>query len=163
VHVRIIGIGQPAAGDDGVGCAVLAALRRRGVPHGVELVPALEPTALIDALDTPAGVILVDALAGGEPGAVRTVAEDELACRPGPVSSHGVGVAAALALARQLHPGAPSWLRIVTIGIRQPDRYTGGLSPAVAAAIPAAVALVLQLVSDGPRTRAWHAGEERPR
>ena len=34
---RIVGLGQPAAGDDGVGLAVLDWLRERGVPAGVEL------------------------------------------------------------------------------------------------------------------------------
>ena len=48
MRARVIGLGQAAAGDDGVGLAVLDALRARGVPADVELVRATEDVALGD-------------------------------------------------------------------------------------------------------------------
>ena len=40
MRARIIGLGQAAAGDDGVGLAVLEWLQARGVPPDIEVVRA---------------------------------------------------------------------------------------------------------------------------
>ena len=47
-RARVIALGQAAAGDDGVGFAILEEIRRRGVPAGVELTSAPDPTALLE-------------------------------------------------------------------------------------------------------------------
>jgi hydrogenase maturation protease len=145
---RVIGLGQAAAGDDGVGLAVLDALGARGVPAGVELVRAPEDTALVALLETAVPVILVDAVLGSPAGEVLELDPAELAQRNGrAVSTHGIGVADAVELARTLVPDgvAPS-IRVVAVTIERPARYEVRLSPAVAAALPRAVAHVLALV-----------------
>jgi hydrogenase maturation protease len=144
----VIALGQSAAGDDGVGLAVLEALRARGVPEGVELVRAAEDSALVALLETSAPVVLVDAVLGSPPGEVVELAPEELAPRGlRPVSTHGLGVAQALALARALAPGRIAPLvRIVAVTIAQPVEYAWELSPAVAAAAPRAVERVLALL-----------------
>jgi hydrogenase maturation protease len=148
---RVIGLGQPVAADDGVGIAVVRRLREMGVAPGVELFEAAEPTAIIPLLATPAPVILVDAvIGGGSPGQVLELSPERLdPRRPMPLSTHGVGVVQAVALARTLSPEAVSpRIRIVGVTIARPDRYRHALSPAVAAAVPRAAAAVVALAED---------------
>ena len=145
---RVIGLGQRVAGDDGVGLAVVDALRARGVPAGVEVVCASEDAALVSLLETAVPVVLVDAVLGSPAGDVLELDPAELARRDAhAVSTHGIGVADAVALARTLAPEtvAPS-VRVVAVTIERPARYETGLSPAGAAALPHAVARVLALV-----------------
>lgn len=148
MNARVIGLGQAAAGDDGVGFAVLDWLRRRGPRPGVELMAAREAGALVALLATERRVIIVDAVVGGgAPGAVHTLGLDELA-RVGltPISSHGVGVAEVVALVALLGAAPPS-VQMVAVSIARPARPVFGLSPAVAAAVPRAAARVLALLS----------------
>lgn len=150
MRARVIALGQAAAGDDGVGLAVLEALRTRGVPAGVELVRAPEDVALVSLLETRAPVVIVDAVLGNPAGEVLELAPAELARRGGrAVSTHGIGVPEAVELARALAPTAvtPS-IRVVAVTIARPARYEQRLSPAVAAALPRAVERVLALVGD---------------
>lgn len=144
---RVFGLGQPAAGDDGVGPAVIAALEQRAL-EGVALTVVAEPSALIEALELPEPVVLVDALvaAGCQPGEVLVLAEDEIARRaPRTVSSHGMGVADAIAMARTLH-GAVCPITLVAVAIAAPDRHQIGLSEPVAAAVARAADRVVELV-----------------
>jgi hydrogenase maturation protease len=143
---RVIALGQAAAGDDGVGLAVLEALRAAGVPADVELVRAPEDAALVGLLETPLPVVLLDAVLEDPPGRVIDVVPEAVAPRR-TVSTHGLGVAQAIALARVVAPGrvSPS-IRLVGITIARPARYAQALSPAVAAAVPAAVTRVRALV-----------------
>ncbi len=140
-RARVIALGQSAAGDDGVGLAVLDALR--GTAE-VELVHAAEDSALVSLLATPVPVVLVDAVVGGRPGEVVELEAEELAASGvRPVSTHGLGVGRAIALARVLTPEAVSpAIRIVGITIARPARYAQRLSPEVAAAVPRAAARV---------------------
>jgi hydrogenase maturation protease len=146
--VRIIGLGQPVAGDDGVGIAIVRRLREQGVPPGAELCEVPEPTALIPLLATHAPVVLVDAAVGGRrPGEVLVLTPDAFAGgRAVPLSTHGLGVLQAVELARTLTPEAVSRrIQIVAVTIVRPARHGDGLSPEVAAAVPRAVAAVRAL------------------
>ncbi len=143
---RIVALGQRAAGDDAVGLAVLDALRRAALPPGTELVEAAEATALVDLLVTDRPVVVVDAVVGpGRIGEVLALDAGALATSTDrPVSTHGVDVAQALALARVLSPEtAARSIAIVAVRIAPPARFTHGLSDAVAAAVPRAVSTVL--------------------
>lgn len=146
MDARVIGMGQPAAGDDGVGFAVLAELRRRGTPPGVKLFEATEATGLADLLETTASVIVVDAIASTDPpGKVLELPPEHVdSPRLQFVSTHGIGLVETIALARLVAPAsiAPSvW--IVGVTIVRPHRYGYGLSPAVARAVPRAAKAVL--------------------
>lgn len=141
---RVIAMGQAAAGDDGVGFAVLDRLRRDGVPPDVELLRAEEDAALVDLLRTRRTVVIVDAVLGTPAGVVVDLAPDELAARGlTPMSTHGIGVVQAIALARAVAADevAPA-IRIVGVTIERPARYEQALSPAVAAAVAPAAARV---------------------
>jgi hydrogenase maturation protease len=148
MQARIIALGQAAAGDDGVGFAVLDELHRRELPRDIELLRAQEATALIPLLETPARVVLVDAAVGATPGEVIALTVDELsdeAVRP--LSSHGMGIGEVIGLARTLSPDriSPS-IRLVAITIARPERFGHGLTPAVAAAVGRAADTVVELV-----------------
>jgi hydrogenase maturation protease len=147
---RVVALGQPAAGDDGAGCAVLEALRERGVPDGVRLERLPEPSALVPLLAEPGALIVLDAVVGPPPGQVLVLSPEELARkRLQAVSSHGLGVAEALELGRALASGSRSPpVRLIAVAIPPPERHRLGLSPEVAAAVPEAAARVLELLGE---------------
>jgi hydrogenase maturation protease len=138
--LRIVGIGSPA-GDDQAGWLVVQALARgawaQRCPPGTRLVALDRPGAqLIGHLEGADVAVLIDALrSGAAPGTIHRVRADWLT-EPGPlVSSHGLGVASALALARAL--GAlPATLLIYGIEI-DPAATGGAPSEPVRAAVDA--------------------------
>ncbi|WP_224246307.1 hydrogenase maturation protease [Hyalangium gracile] len=148
-RTRVIGLGQAAAGDDQVGLAVIEHLRERGAPDGVELLTAAEPSALLPLLETPAPVVLVDAVLAAPPGEVLVLEPEELEQRGlSTMSTHGLGVAQAVALARVLSPAAVSpSIRIIGVSISPPGRFQQGLSPDVAAAVPRAAEHILRTLT----------------
>ncbi|HEY0839475.1 MAG TPA: hydrogenase maturation protease [Vulgatibacter sp.] len=147
-RARVIGLGQSAAGDDGVGVAVVRALRERGLPSGVEVHHLSDPSALAALLDPNVPVVIVDAVLGSSPGELVALTPDELATHaPLRVSSHGLGITEAIGLARVLDAGADlPVVRIVAVTITRPAGYREGLSAEVAAAVPRAADRVLQLL-----------------
>jgi hydrogenase maturation protease len=152
---RIIGVGQPFAGDDAAGLAVIAHLRAQGCA-GIELCEALDASELITLAGDGAPLVLVDGMMGAPAGLVRQIAIEELddTMRFG-ASSHGFGVRQALALAQALSAGAAArpCAQLVGIGIANARRGAPGLSPAVRSAIPAAAALALELARNRGRPR----------
>jgi hydrogenase maturation protease len=101
----VLCVGNPDRGDDGVGWQVAAQLRALAVPglrvetlrgHAADLVAAFERTddvAIVDAVSSgaPAGTLRIIDCAAGQPFAAAM-----------PDSSHGLGVAEAIALGRAL-------------------------------------------------------------
>jgi hydrogenase maturation protease len=157
----ILGVGQPFAGDDGVGPAVIDHLRRSGLPPGVTVGEVREPSALVPLLADAGGhrVVIVDAVLAEPAGRVLELEEAAVAAAGlTSVSSHGVSVGAALALARVAGAGAGSDearapdVRLVAVTIARAERGARGLSPAVAAAVPHAARAAL----------AWVARTQRP-
>jgi hydrogenase maturation protease len=147
-RVRIIGIGQDLAGDDGVGLQVIAALKEQPSVPGIELYELRDPTSLIELLDNADSAIVIDALVGRPAGSIHVFDLESLSLEPpSGWSSHGIGVAQALALAHAVLADPPRELKIVAIGIDSPRRHSTGLSALVAAAVPLAVDLVLRLTS----------------
>lgn len=150
-RARVIGLGQRAAGDDGVGLVVLERLRSL-VPHDVELVEIAEACAAIPLLATPVPVVIVDAVVTdrGAPGEVLDLDSDALRRRACGVSMHGVSLAQALDLARWLaepERSAPA-ARIIGVTIAVSHVRAIGLSEVVEAAVPYAVRAVLRTLGD---------------
>ncbi|HEY0991485.1 MAG TPA: hydrogenase maturation protease [Kofleriaceae bacterium] len=141
----VVGMGQLAAGDDGVGLAVARELAARGVA----VRESADASILLSLLEAGHRVVVVDAVAGGgPPGTVIRLALDALGSGPTPLSSHGLSVAEAIALARTLYgPRILAELAIVGIAIDRPTIHAVGLSPAVAAAVGPAAALATELTS----------------
>jgi len=146
--VRVIGIGQEAAGDDAVGFHVVSALKNRLCPSSVELHAAGDPTALLDLVEGVDSVIVVDAIVGPPPGSVHVLDLEAISrAKPGNFSSHGIGVGQAIALARELLANPPREIRLVGVGIEAPRRYSTALSPLIRAAVARAAEVVLSLTS----------------
>ena len=147
--VVVIGVGNPDRGDDGVGPEVVGRLEGR-VPAGVGLVrlAAADPAGIIEAWSGAGRVVLVDAMVSGAvPG---TIIRFDASAAPLPAgvrlaSTHVLGAETAVEMARALGrlPG-----RLVVYGVEGEAFSVGaGLSPAVAAALPAATDRVLAEVA----------------
>ena len=149
-RLQIIGLGQALAGDDGVGLAVLHALRAQPLPSDVELLTIADPSALVDLFASDTAILLLDAVLGEPAGEIAELTPEALSARPPlSVSSHGLGIPQAIGLARALAEGGPmATIRIIAVTIARPERYARGLSPAVAAAVPRAMQRVLAHVNE---------------
>jgi hydrogenase maturation protease len=148
---RVIGNGQRAAGDDGVGPAVVRHLRDAGVPEDIELIEAAEPSAIIPLLSDVDTVVLVDAaVEAGPPGSILRLTPDSLQSSGfRSLSSHGFGVAQAIEMARALSPDSiAATIVLVAISIEPPKTPGDGLSPGVASAVPRAAAEVLRIAEE---------------
>lgn len=136
--VLILGVGNPLAGDDGVGVCAIEALAAAGnLPAGIRLldvgVLGMDILAWIQP-DEP--VVILDAVHGpGDPGTLYRFGLDEIKAPAGPpLSAHELGIADALHAARLM--GRP--LRGTLLGVEpaRVEAFTPGLSPRVAAALP---------------------------
>ena len=148
-RVLVVGLGLAAAGDDGVGPAVLDRLRADG-DLGADLLVLAEPVALLHRLEGVGHLVVVDAIrSSGRPGSVHLVDLDDIRPDPGGSSSHGLGLAEVLRLAAALS-ARPSRCSVVGITGR---RFSPGtqMSAEVAAAIgPAAARVRILLASPAP-------------
>jgi len=147
IRVRVVGCGNPSAGDDAIGLLAAREVRSEleALP-GVEVVeagPALgvvhllegvEAAVVVDAVRSPTGrrapgeIVRVEAGPDGLPADVATS-----------LSSHGFGLAEAVGLAAALG-GAP---RILFLGVEVSDVAIGHpLSAAVAGALPRLVEII---------------------
>lgn len=148
-RARVIGLGQAAAGDDQVGLAVIEHLLKAGAPESLELLVVPEPSALLPLLETPGPVVLVDAVLAAPTGEVLVLEPEELEQQGlSTLSTHGLGVTQAVALARLLSPASVSpSIHIIGVSISRPERFQQGLSQEVAAAVPLAAEHVLRLLT----------------
>ncbi|MFO0555164.1 MAG: hydrogenase maturation protease [Polyangiaceae bacterium] len=141
----ILGLGADHAGDDAIGLEVARALAARGAPAR----PCADASMLLALLVDGEALVLVDAYQSDEPaGHVRELALGELETRAQPVSSHGLGVAEALAMARALGLDlALTNVRIAGVSLGPTPNVAPGapLSPALAAAFEPLAALALEL------------------
>jgi hydrogenase maturation protease len=144
----VVAIGQPMAGDDGVGIAVARLLAARGL----EVRESTDASVLLELLGEGRQVVLVDAVVGGgAPGTVLRLAADALSAGIVPLSTHGLGVADALELARALYgEQAARAICIVGVVIERPCALGAGLSPPIADAVDRAAALATTLAVGDP-------------
>jgi hydrogenase maturation protease len=153
-RILVIGYGNTLRRDDGAGvrAAELLAADARLAGAEVLAVHQLTPELAID-IGAATLVIFIDADVSAGPGFIRVeplTAASAAASDPG-ASSHHVGAAKLLALARELTGGAPE---AMAVGMGVADLELGeGLSPAVQGALPAVVATVVRLVSARQRER----------
>jgi hydrogenase maturation protease len=146
IPVRVIGCGNPDAGDDAVGLVAVRLARAR-LPDDVEVIEAGPAFRVLDLLDGAGTVVVVDALRttkGARPPGTVVRAEAGPEGLPASVrsslSSHGFGLAEAVGLAGALGD-VP---RVVIHGVEAGDVTIGAsLSEPVAAAIPALVDAVV--------------------
>ena len=143
--LRILGIGSPS-GDDQAGWLTVDALLAAGMQSTTVDIQKLDrPSAnLIGLLDNAARVILIDAMQSDAPvGHIRHFGADDWPAYRHGLSSHGLGVLDALALARALG-SLPSRIDLYGIEI-------GSANPgeAVASAVRAAAHQVARQIAAG--------------
>jgi len=154
VRTLVVGVGNEDRGDDGLGPLAArlladtfaprveghAGARARGGPaHDVEVVTwSGDPMGLLDRWDGFDRLVLIDAVvAGGEPGTTRRYGPDAPFAEGAGASTHGFGLAAALALGRALGR-LPE--RVEVWGVEAVEFGAGApLTPAVAHAVLALV------------------------
>ena len=139
----VIGVGNTFRRDDGAGPEVAARLRDQAFPGVTVVTLDGEPTALVEAWAGAALAIVVDALVcqPPRPGRIHRVATPMTPRSGMSVATHGLGVAEAVRLASALDR-LPRTL--VLLGVEAADVGIGpGLSPPVAAAVPALVHAVM--------------------
>lgn len=145
-HTLIIGYGNPLREDDGVGPRAVELLVAAGLADGVEaLMCHLLTIELAPRIAETERLILIDARADGEPGAVQ---EDTLTPQavPGSSLTHHVDAAGLLAAAQILYGNAPATTLFTVSGAA--FGYSEALSPIVEAALPGLVARLLSAVSE---------------
>ncbi|GHO48718.1 hydrogenase maturation protease [Ktedonospora formicarum] len=146
MDIRIIGVGNEYYSDDALGLIIARSLRDWQIPHTQVIECDGEGTAIIDAWEGATIALIIDAMASGAtPGTVfRFDTYAETLPLDGLLSStHGFGVAEALALACALHR-LP--LRVLVYAIEGMCFAFGhSLSPPVAQALPG---LITQLERD---------------
>lgn len=122
----MIGVGSRERGDDAAGLLAAAFLRTR-VPEGVDVVcRSADPVSLFDAWEGAEHVWLVDAvMSGAAAGTVHRIdaGGEGLLPRPRCRSTHGLGVAEAVELARTLGRLPPS---LIVYGIEAASFPLGG-------------------------------------
>lgn len=146
-HVRVIGIGNEWRGDDAVG--LLAARRLHGVlGERAEVVEAgVAGVELLEVMKGAGTVFLIDAVRSGEaPGTIHRLDASAGPVAPAlfPRSTHAVGVAEVLELARMLGV-LPT--KVIVYGIEAGDTEVGHpLSTQVSHVLNEVVQLILKEV-----------------
>lgn len=130
--MRIIGCGNRQRGDDGAGVLVAERLLQLGMEAEIHTGEALE---LIEAWSGADDVVVVDTVVTGAPAGTVHLWDGQSRWAPAraPASSHGLGVAEALELARTTDR-LPERLRVYGIEGRQFD-LGSDISPEVKQAV----------------------------
>jgi hydrogenase maturation protease len=146
--IRVLCLGNELARDDGIGIRVGRVLRSLPLPDGLEVV--LRPALGFESLDDCQGcdeLIVVDAASTGEaPGSCQVRELEALAPSVSPFgSTHALGLRQLVEVAWRLGSW-PSSIHVITVEAESFEPNSVDLGPRVAAALPRAVDLVLDLV-----------------
>jgi hydrogenase maturation protease len=142
----LIGIGNDFRRDDGVGLAVAQGVAERNL-RDVRVVSGIsEPAALLEVWTGLTRAVVVDAVAGtgAAPGRIRRWTATDLETTA-VVSSHVLGLAQTCALGQALGR-MPDELVVFTVDVADTNHGIG-LSPAVEAAVPRLVDLIVAELS----------------
>lgn len=150
----ILGLGNPLVGDDSVGLRVAAELacELADRPDVVVEEDYWGGLRLMERMIGYDRVIVIDAMVSGlSPGSLRWLRVGDLPTQH-TSSSHDVNLSTALALGRhagaKLPPDEAIW--ILGIEAENVEIFSDQCTPAVAQAIPKAVAAVLEKLSESP-------------
>jgi len=144
---RVLCLGNELLADDALGAIVAAQLRPLALPDTDVVFSEESGLRLLDYLQGPSLLVVVDSLASGQcpPGTVQVITERDIAA-PAGGSPHYLGLFEVLGLARALEFQVP--VRVVIVAVEALDCLTigGGLTPAVKAAVPRVVETVADIV-----------------
>ena len=144
--ITVLAVGNPIMADDGTGLEILAGLQLErtdprveyidGGTGGMELVPVVQDATRL---------LILDAVAGREPGTVVRLSGDQLPrLLSSKLSPHQVSLLDVFAAARMLGR-EPDQVEVVGIVPELVDLRLG-LSPSVSAALPQAVGAALEVL-----------------
>jgi len=168
-RVLVAGIGNVFLGDDGFGVEVARLLMRAPVPPDVAVVDVgIRALHLAyELLDPPELLVIVDAVSRGQPPGTLYLIDVDTDAGPGTRAvpdtlgdAHGITVSTVLATLRALG-GTPPRTRLVGC---EPD-FVGAameLSPAVAASLPRALAMVREAMREEHRDEAQRTATAHP-
>lgn len=142
----ILGIGNTALTDDGVGCKVAQRLKKRlrGRSEITVKETALSGLSLLDELTGYERIIVIDAIEtkGGKPGAIYKLSPSDF--KTGRMAIiHDLGLVSTLELGRKLEMDMPSEVIIFAIEAKDMATFSEECTPEVKKAIPKAVETVL--------------------
>jgi hydrogenase maturation protease len=142
--IRIIGVGNPLMGDDGIGIAAVERLEDMTLPDGVEVIDGgTGGLTLLQLMDGARAVLLIDAVEMDRPpGSVARFTLDDIlpaAAEPVRLSLHETGLPEVFALGREMAMLPP----LVLFGVQPAvvERRLG-LSPSAESALDEVVHLV---------------------
>jgi hydrogenase maturation protease len=144
----VLGIGNLLMGDEGVGVRVVEALERASWrPDGVTLVDGgTGGFHLLEYLQEFTPIVMIDATLDGQPAGTVSVLRPKYAADfPRALTAHDIGLRDLVETAALLGSLPP--ITLVTISIAEIQSMVTTLTPAVAAAIPVAAALVRETVA----------------
>lgn len=147
----VLALGNDILGDDAVG--ILAA-RELGaaLPGSVEVIESAEAgLALMERMEGRERVLILDSIMTRqcEPGTVLELGPRDFGKVAAP-SPHYAGLPEVLALAERLGIPFPSEIRILAMEVEDPFEIREGLTPKVAAALPAFVARAREVLRQWP-------------
>ena len=138
-RITVLAVGNTIMGDDGVGPELLAALRAARPDPAIDYVDGgIGGLELLEVVEDAPWLLVLDAVAGAEPGAVVDLAGDQVPrLLSAKLSPHQVGLLDVLTAARLLgrEPGEVAVVGIVPESVE----LRVGLSDTVAGAVEAAV------------------------
>ena len=141
----ILGVGHPHRGDDAAGLEVVRRLRERDLGPTRVVAAWGEATEILEAWRGFDSVTVVDATSGGGPaGAIVRLDGESARLGPGDLraSSHGMGLAEAIALGRQLGRLPP---HLVIYGI---EGRAFGVGEAMSPEVERAVAALARILGE---------------
>nr|WP_279164135.1 hydrogenase maturation protease [Rhodococcus erythropolis] len=152
--VTVVGAGNEFRRDDGVGPVVARTIQSEHQAGVNVVIDNGEPSRLLETSTRSDLVIIVDASfcapsSGSQPqpaGTIRRITDWSRENSGILTSSHGLGIMEALALAAALGR-EPHRVAIYTIEAHDTD-YGIGLSPSVAASVPAVLSLIAAEIAD---------------
>jgi hydrogenase maturation protease len=151
-HTKIVGLGNPILGDDGVGWVVVERLVAEGTDPTVEIESvSTGGLSLAERLSGCDRAIIVDAIVTGDQpvGTVRWFPLETLPDRSAghTASAHDTSLATAILTCRRMGMPMPSTVWVIAVEVRSVYDFTEALTPEVAAAVPRAADLARELLS----------------
>lgn len=149
MHTLVLGLGNPLLGDDGVGWRVAERVRDQIADSTIEIdFHAGGGLSLMERLIGYDRAIIVDAINTGRapPGKVSYFRLEDLPNDTAShlASAHETNLPTAIEVGRRMGAALPHRIEIVAIEAQAVYDFSETLSPAIAAAVPRAVQLVLE-------------------
>lgn len=143
----IIGLGNPLLGDDGVGIEIVNSLKQN-VQNTDIVVMNSSGFEVAEKMLEYDKVIVVDAIAGREPGSVHTFSLEDFKPTLHFTNPHDTNIQTAINLLSNCME-VPREVKFVVVEIMPENEFREGLSPAVKKAISKARKLVLKELKGG--------------